>query len=116
MPDKPAIVYCRCKHSSEVPPEVAEGVLSALAESDVAFEAVPDLCELAARRDPALARWARTEGLKLVACHKRAAKWLFHAGGAELSEDRAELLDMKSQSTAEIAEALLGDASEEATP
>jgi Pyruvate/2-oxoacid:ferredoxin oxidoreductase delta subunit len=102
MPDSPYIVYCRCAFSQEVPAEVKDGVLAALADSDAAFQAVPDLCELAARRDPALARWAARGDLRIVACHSRAVQWLFHAGGAELADADRKVLDMKSRSADEI--------------
>ena len=68
MAELPYIVYCRCAYSKEVPAEVKDRVLAGLAEAGAAFQAVPDLCELAARRDPALARWAGREDLRVVAC------------------------------------------------
>jgi Pyruvate/2-oxoacid:ferredoxin oxidoreductase delta subunit len=108
MPDSPYIVYCRCAFSKEVPAEVKDDVLAALADSDVAFQAVPDLCELAARRDPALARWAAREDLRVVACHSRAVQWLFHAGGAELTDAEHQVLDMRTQSADQIVASLLG--------
>ena len=37
------ILYCHCKHARVIAPEVKEGVLKALCESGVAFDAVPDL-------------------------------------------------------------------------
>jgi hypothetical protein len=114
MPDVPYIVYCRCAFSREVPTEVKDGVLAGLADSDAAFQAVPDLCELAARRDPALARWAAREDLRVVACHSRAVQWLFHAGGAELAEAQRKVLNMKTQSTDEIVRCLLGPQAQEA--
>ncbi|MGB2819910.1 MAG: hypothetical protein WBF17_02940, partial [Phycisphaerae bacterium] len=80
------IVYCRCGYSREVPAERKDAALSALAGSDAAFEAVPDLCELAALRDPVLAQWARQDRLRIVACHPRAVTWLFHAAAAALAD------------------------------
>ena len=50
----PRILYCHCQYAQVVPKEVKEAVLRKLCESGVAFEAVADLCEMAARRDPAL--------------------------------------------------------------
>ena len=54
----PTILYCHCQYAQIVPKEVKEAVLKKLCESGVAFEAVADLCEMAARRDPALPRLA----------------------------------------------------------
>jgi len=71
------ILYCRCAHADALPADVKEAVLAGLAESGAALEAVADLCELAARQDPALRRLAGAEGLQIVACHPRAVKGLF---------------------------------------
>ena len=54
----PALLYCHCQYAQVLPPEVKLATLKALSESGQPFEAVPDLCELSARRDPALARLA----------------------------------------------------------
>ena len=97
------VVYCRCGYSQEIPAETRDAALSALAESPAAFEAVCDLCELAAGHDPALADWARDEGLQVVACHPRAVRWLFHAGGAELADAEKKVVDMKALSPGEVA-------------
>lgn len=52
------ILYCHCAYAQVVPPEVKTAVLEALSASGVSFEAVPDLCEMSARRDPGLAQIA----------------------------------------------------------
>jgi hypothetical protein len=116
MANQRHIVYCHCAYSKEVPAEVKDRVLAALADSDAAFEAVPDLCELAARGDPALARWAACEDLQVVACHSRAVKWLFHAGGASLADAEGKVLNMKQQPADEIIRRLLGCPREEERP
>ena len=54
----PAILYCHCQYAQVVPKEVKAAVLQRLCESGVAFDAVADLCEMAARRDPALKQLA----------------------------------------------------------
>jgi len=102
MPAETRIVYCRCGYSREVPAETKDAALSVLAGSDAAFEAVPDLCELAALRDPVLAAWAREGFLRIVACHPRAVTWLFHAGGAALADADSKVLNMKDLSAEEI--------------
>ena len=50
----PAILYCHCRYAQVVPPEVKSEVLERLCASGLPFEAVPDLCELSARRVGAL--------------------------------------------------------------
>jgi hypothetical protein len=82
-------------------------VLKKLCDSGVAFEAVADLCEMAARRDPALQRLTSSGAVKIAACFPRAVKWLFHQGNAPLSLDAAEVLNMRVQTAEEVADALL---------
>jgi len=102
----PSILYCHCQYAQVVPKEVKDAVLRGLCESGVAFEAVADLCEMSARRDPALARLANAGPVKIAACFPRAVKWLFHQAGAPLSPDGAEVLNMRSLNAEEIGTAL----------
>jgi len=108
MASAPRIVYCHCTYAQVVPRETKEGVLKALCESGTAFEAVPDLCEMSARRDPALQRLAADGSVKIAACFPRAVKWLFAAAKAPLSQE-AEILNMRTQSAAEVTAALQKD-------
>ena len=103
----PSILYCHCQYAQVVPKDVKEAVLRRLCESGVAFEAVADLCEMAARRDAALARLAAGGAVKIAACFPRAVKGLFHQAGADLPADGAEVLNMRVQSAAEVVAALL---------
>lgn len=106
MPMPPRILYCHCAYAQVVPREVKEAVLKKLSESGVAFDAVADLCELSARRDPALQRLADGGAVKIAACYPRAVKWLFAAAGAALPLDSAEVLNMRVQTADEVAAAL----------
>ena len=103
----PSILYCHCQYAQVVPKEVKDAVLRRLCESGVAFEAVADLCEMSARRDPALARLASSGAVKIAACCPRAVKGLFHQSGADLPLDGAEVLNMRVQSAEEVGAALL---------
>ena len=109
----PAILYCHCQYAQVVPPEVKQAVLKRLCESNLPFEAVPDLCELSARRDPALRRLASVGPVKLAACFPRAVKWLFAAANAPLPAEATEVLNMRNLSADEVADSLL---SPELTP
>lgn len=104
---KPAILYCHCQYAQIVPPEVKEAVLRRLCDSDTPFEAVPDLCELSARRDPALRRLAAAGPLKIAACFPRAVKWLFAAAQAPLEPASTEVLNMRTIPAADIVAHLL---------
>jgi hypothetical protein len=104
------ILYCHCAYAQVVPKEVKEQVLARLSESGAAFDAVADLCEMAARRDPALAQLAASPSLKIAACYPRAVRWLFSAGGAPLAEgDAAQVLNMRTCCADEVVGAILGD-------
>jgi len=70
------------------------------------IDVVDDLCGLAARGDPLLKDLAGADELWVVACHARAVKWLFSFGQAPLDEQRAHLLDTRTQSAEEILSAL----------
>ena len=102
MNETPRILYCHCTYAQVVPKEVKEAVLRKLCESGVAFEAVADLCEMSARKDPALQRLADGGAVKIAACFPRAVKWLFHQAGTPLPVDSTEVLNMRVQSAEEI--------------
>jgi NAD-dependent dihydropyrimidine dehydrogenase PreA subunit len=99
------VLYCHCAHADVIPAETRARVLEALATSGAPYEAAADLCELAARKDPLLARLAATPGLQIVACWPRTVRWLFEAAGAPLAADAA-IHNMRKDS----AEAILADA------
>src|SRR5262249_41360772 len=95
------IVYCHCAFAQVVPPEVKQEVLRRLAESGVAFDAVADLCEMSARRDPgmkALAAAGGDGGVKIAACYPRAVRGLFIAADAPLAEQGVEICNMRTDS------------------
>ena len=102
------ILYCHCAYAQVVPKEVKEEVLRQLAASGVAFDAVPDLCELSAKGDPSLARLAEGGNVKIAACYPRAVKWLFTAAGVTLPEQGVEILNMRTDPAEKVTFALLG--------
>jgi hypothetical protein len=102
------ILYCHCAFAQAVPRPVKQEVLRALTDSGVDFDACADLCEMSARRDPALREFAAADQLTCIACHPRAIRWLFSAAGATLDESKVRFLNMRSQSAEEIVAALNG--------
>ena len=98
----PRILYCHCQYAQVVPKEVKEAVLRKLCESGVAFDAVADLCEMSARRDPALRQLAANGAVKIAACFPRAVKGLFHQCNADLAPDKTEVLNMRTMTADEI--------------
>lgn len=102
----PRVVYCHCAFAQVVPRDVKTHVLENLTASACSFDAVPDLCEMSARRDPALAQIAAGD-TTIVACYPRAVKWLFSAAASPLP-DTVRILNMREQSAEEITAALAG--------
>jgi len=92
------ILYCHCAYADVVPAEVKRRVLGRLAASGAPFDAVPDLCALAARRGSELKEVAAAGGpATIAACHPRAVRWLFAAAGAPLPKEGIEILDMRAE-------------------
>lgn len=101
------ILYCNCTFAKVVPPDVKKGVLRRLSDSSQAFDAVADLCDMSARKDPALRKIAEGGCTKIAACYPRAVKWLFHAAGNPLPDEGIEVLNMRENSAEDIARELL---------
>ena len=91
------ILYCRCAYAQVVPAAVKDAVLEGLAAAGRGFEMVPDLCEMAARRDPHLAELARGDRpLRIYACWPRAVQGLFTLADAPLPKQGVEILNMRT--------------------
>ena len=101
------ILYCNCTYANVVPKDVKSAVLRRLTDSGAAFDAVADLCDMSARKDPALKRIAEGGCIKIAACYPRAVRWLFQSAGAKLNGD-SEILNMRSLKAGEVCKALLG--------
>ncbi len=104
--DSPGLLYCHCAYAQIIDPAVKAGVLRRLCDSGRSFEAVADLCEMSARRDPALARLTRAPGVKIAACYPRAVKWLFASAGAPLDPAATEVVNLRDLAEAAAAERL----------
>jgi len=102
------ILYCHCAFARVVPADVKSDVLSSLVASSVDFDAVPDLCEMSARRDPRLAELAATGELRIAACFPRAVHGLFEAAGCRLPES-TRILNMRTDPADKVAEELLAE-------
>jgi hypothetical protein len=107
MSEQPRILYCHCAYAQVVPKEVKEAVLRKLCDSEVAFDAVADLCEMSARQDPALKRLTEGGAVKIAACYPRAVKWLFAAAKAPLSFAATEVCNMRVETAEQVCASLL---------
>jgi len=105
---EPRIVYCRCAYAQVVPEEVKQEVLAGIAASGRGFEAVADLCEMAARRDPQLKALAADDRpLKIAACWPRAVEGLFRLADAPLPTHGVEILNMRSDAAPQVLASIL---------
>jgi hypothetical protein len=109
----PRILYCHCAFAKVVPPDVKAGVLGRLSDANVEFDAVPDLCEMAARGDARLRELAAEGPLQIAACYPRAVRWLFAAAGAKLP-DTARVWNMRVETADAVIGGLLGGADADA--
>lgn len=109
MASNDIILFCNCSWYDVVPEKVRSEVLQAITDAGIDFCAVPDLCELAAKKDNRLAEWASAEKLTIAACFPRTIKWLFHSAGFSLKSEPV-VLNMRNLSADEIVAALLSDA------
>jgi hypothetical protein len=107
MNDAPRILYCHCAYAKVVPPEVKAAVLNGLSEADVDFDAVPDLCEMAAHRGDRLRELATGGPLRIAACYPRAVKWLFAAAGAQLPDRAVRIWNMRVEPAETVIAGLL---------
>lgn len=100
------VVYCHCAYAKVVPQATKDAVLRGLSDSGVPFDAVPDLCELSAKKDPCLAELASGPA-RIAACYPRAVKWLFSAAGSPLPETGVDVLNMRTDTADDIVAKLL---------
>ena len=114
--DPATLLYCHCAYAQVVPVATKSAVLAALASSGRAFDAVADLCEMSARRDPALARYAASKNTRIAACFPRAVSWLFHAADAPLNEDGVTVLNMRDETPETVLAGLLSDSPNRTSP
>lgn len=107
-PAEPRIVYCRCAYAQVVAEDVKQEVLAGIAASGRGFEAVADLCEMAARRDPHLKALAADDRpLKIAACWPRAVEGLFRLADAPLPSKGVEILNMRTDPAPQVLASLL---------
>ena len=98
-PPPPACSIAAAPTPRSLPQEVKDDVLRHLCAAGQPFESVADLCEMSARRDPGSPA-SPCDPLKIIACHPRAVKWLFHAADAPLP-DETEIINLRTLTTEE---------------
>ncbi|MCZ6599816.1 MAG: hypothetical protein O7F11_02610 [Acidobacteria bacterium] len=102
QPEDARVVYCNCTYAKVVPEDVKTEVLTRLSQSGAAFDAVADLCEMSARKDPALERIAAAGPVRIIACYPRAVHGLFRAAQAPLAGEQVEIFNMRVAAAVDI--------------
>ena len=102
------ILYCHCAYAKVVPVDVKTTVLDGLSNAGVEFDAVPDLCEMAAEGNGRLRELAEGGPLRIAACYPRAVKWLFASAQAPLADSSVRVFNMRVQQADEVLNGLLG--------
>ena len=105
MSETPHILYCHCANARVLPAETRDAALRALCDSGLPFEAVADLCERSARRDPLLQRITASGPLTIAACHPRTVRCLFAAAGAPLPEN-TRVLNLRTEAADAVCDAI----------
>ncbi len=95
------LIVCRCAQYGLIPPAALQTITASLRAGGTPFELVPDLCALAARKDPRLKAIARAPKAAVVACHARAVKALFELAQAPLDLERTQLINVRDGSADE---------------
>jgi hypothetical protein len=87
-------VYCNCTYAKIIDKDVKAAVLERISKSSENVICLPDICEMAARKDPELARVFQGK-VQLAACYERSVKWLCHSAGVEIKEENLEIINMR---------------------
>ena len=101
-------VYCHCTYAKIIDVEIKSAVLERISASGEDVICLPDICEMAARKDPELEKVFQGK-VKLAACYERSVKWLCHKGGIEIKQENVEVINMRELSADEVCEQFLGE-------
>ena len=91
-------IYCRCAFAQVIPDDIKNRQLAELCAGSEPFDAIPDLCEMAAKCDPKLREIAGDESSRIIACHPRAVRGLFRQAGTPLPEE-VEIVNMRENNS-----------------
>ena len=102
------VIYCHCAYSAVIPDSVKNTALRDILQKGLDFQAVPDLCKMAAEGDERLHTIAASEDVTVVACYPRAVKSLFDRVGAplDLAGGKARVINMRDVDADAVVEAL----------
>src|SRR5688572_27200929 len=101
------LLYCHCAYAKVVPPAVKADVLAGLTNAGVAFEAVSDLCQLSARKDPRMKELAEGGPVTIAACYTRAVRGLFIQSETPLPDEGVTICNMRTDSAEDVLKVML---------
>jgi hypothetical protein len=101
-------VYCNCTYAKIIDDEVKKNVLERIASSSEEIVCLPDICEMAARKDPELQEIFSGK-VKLAACYERSVKWLCHKADVVIVPQNIEIINMRELSSEEVCRQFLGE-------
>jgi Pyruvate/2-oxoacid:ferredoxin oxidoreductase delta subunit len=101
------LLYCHCAYARVVPPAVKADVLAGLTNAGVAFEAVSDLCQMSARKDPRMKELAEGGPVTIAACYPRAVRGLFIQAETPLPDEGVTICNMRTDSAEDVLKAML---------
>lgn len=90
-----SVLLCECVHSGLIGRAKLQALRASLESAHIPFTTVPDLCALAARKDPLLAELVRGPETRILACYPRAIRALFQFAGAPLAPGDAQLINLR---------------------
>jgi Pyruvate/2-oxoacid:ferredoxin oxidoreductase delta subunit len=101
------LLYCHCAYARVVPPAVKADVLAGLTNAGVAFEAVSDLCQMSARKDPRIKELAEGGPVTIAACYPRAVRGLFVQAETPLPDEGVTICNMRTDSAEDVLKVML---------
>ena len=90
------VLLCRCAYTELAPGHVCDAMLAELSNAGVDVCVIPDLCELAARRDPSLREFVAGASVTVLACYPRTVKWLFDAAGLKDAASNLGVINIRT--------------------
>ena len=96
------VLCCDCAQADLLPHDVKRAVRDGLRARGIPHAVVPDLCELAARRDPRLIVLAEAGELRIAACYPRAVTGLLRMAGVEVTDNEPAVFSMRTGDADEV--------------
>jgi len=92
------VIICECVHSALIDQGKLQTLRASLEAARIPFTMVPDLCGMAAMKDPFLKQLASRPESQILACYPRAIRALFKFGDAPLAPEGVKLINLREAS------------------